>query len=117
VLVSTQAPPHFAKPCSQLKSQTPPLQLAMPRAGASQVTPQALQFCGSVSKSTQAAPHSSKLGSHAMPHFPSVQVAVPFDGIGQAMPQPPQLSGLAVVSMQEPAQFSRPPEQPAVQRL
>ena len=86
----------------------------MPLAGASQAVPQALQFWASVSKLTQAEPHDVKPAAHAMPHLPASHTALPLAGVGHAMPHSPQLSGLDVVSMHDPLQFMRAPEQPAV---
>jgi hypothetical protein len=113
-LVSTQAEPHSAKPWLQLAPHTPASHTAMPLAGASQTLPHVLQFCASVVKLTQAEPHKAKPGAQVRPHFPSSHTALPLAGMGHAMPHWPQLRGLAVVSMHEPLQFMRPPEQPAV---
>lgn len=115
VLVSIQAEPHSAKPWSQLPPHTPASHTAMPLAGASQAVSHVLQFNGSVAKSTQAEPHKVNPAAHARPHLPAVQVAPPLVGTGQAMPHSPQFSGEEVVSMHEPLQFWRPPEQPALQ--
>jgi hypothetical protein len=84
----------------------------MPLAGASQAMPHALQFCASVAKLTQAEPHKAKPSPQVRPHWPASHTALPLVGIGHAMPHWPQLSGLDVVSMHEPLQFMRPPEQP-----
>lgn len=86
----------------------------MPLAGASQTVPHALQFCGSVARSTHAEPHRVKPVAQTRPHLPALQVALPLTGTGQAIPQVPQLSGEEVVSMHEPLQFMRSPEQPAL---
>ena len=86
----------------------------MPLAGASQTLAQALQFCESVARATQAAPHCSKPLPQAIPHLPALQVALPLAGTGQPIPQAPQFSGDEVVSMHEPLQFMRSPEQPAL---
>jgi hypothetical protein len=76
--------------------------------------PHALQFCGSIAKSTHADPHSSNPSLHSTPHLPALQLAALFSGTGQAMPHSPQFRGDDVVSMQDPLQFIRPVEQPAL---
>jgi hypothetical protein len=113
-LVSMQAEPHSAKPWSQLAPHTPASHTAMPLAGASQTVPHTLQFWASVAKLTQAEPHKAKPSAQVRPHLPASHTALPLVGMGHAMPHSPQLSGLEVVSMHDPLQFMRPPEQPAV---
>jgi hypothetical protein len=73
-----------------------------------------LQFWASVAKLTQAEPHKAKPSAQVRPHLPASHTALPLVGMGHAMPHSPQLSGLEVVSMHDPLQFMRPPEQPAV---
>ena len=82
--------------------------VAIPFAGASQVTPQAPQFATLVLVSTQAPSHAVKPGSQLKLQAPLLQVAFPCSGTGQLTSQLPQCVGALTTSTHAPPQFCLP---------
>ena len=108
VIVSTQAEPQRTKPSAQVKSQPVAVQMGMPLAGASQISPQPPQLFGSLLVSVQVFPHFDSGSAQVKSQTPSLQLGMLPVGLGQALPHAPQCCVLLARVTQAPPQFSRP---------
>jgi hypothetical protein len=88
--VTTHSSPHFAKPLLQVEPQTPPLQTAIPSAGASQTSPHPPQFEISFLVSMQLSSQAVNPLLQLNPQLPPRQTALPSAGASQRASQAPQ---------------------------